>query len=88
MTTIRRHPLALFVLGILAVVGFAVHRAVTLTTSAGIDLSGVPSVAWGFLAGFFLAGRILIRAGRYVQAYDHSRRGVLRGHLGLIRGKH
>lgn len=74
---------------ILAASAVALAYAVTRIRALGwdVDLTAVPAVAWAALAAVALGWRIAFRAGRYVQAWDHSRRGVLHGHLNLIRGK-
>lgn len=74
---------------ILAATALAVAYAVARIRALGfdLDLTAVPVWAWGSLAVVALASRVVFRAGRYVQAWDHSRRGVLHGHLNLIRGK-
>ncbi len=74
------------------------RRDLTAAILAGLAVAGMayaltrirwgamPDVPWTFLAGIAVGSLSTFRLGRYYQAWDHSRRGVLAGHLKLIRG--
>lgn len=74
------------VVSILIVVGAVV--ALLRLRSGGVTMSTVPWWVWSHAVVAFLGYRRGIRAGRWVQAWAHTWKGVFSGHKKLIQGKH
>ena len=82
----HRRNTTIAIVACLALIAFGLYMATRRPYA--LDLSGIPSGVWIFLAGFAIRFKGAVRLGRWQQAIAHTILAVGKGHRNLLRGGH